>query len=245
MITSRNGEETDHNTEEAKAAALAAIDQAIATINPEEVEAKIRAAEEIQRLKATPSSDYIRAMRLDAGIPERYLEASFNAWSPEGKDQEEFKGEVNRWKAGPFRDGASAVFRGTHGAGKTWLACGLVSDALGKGLDAFYITAKAYTGKIKETYRKDARDTESGLLERFSGFDLLVVDEVGRQFETQSEHLYLFDLVNERYNCKRPTIFVTNLDGEEFKRFVGEAILDRLKEGGSTIITMNWASRRI
>jgi len=136
------------------------------------------------------------------------------------------------------------VFRGGVGTGKTWIACGLLVDALEKGYSGIYSTAKAYTGKVKETYRKDAREAESDVLARCSSVDLLVVDEIGRQFETANEHLYLFDLVNERYNRNKPTIFLTNLDGEEFKTFVGDAILDRLKEGGSVILGLNWPSRR-
>lgn len=245
MTVSRHGDTQDLSTENAKNRALAMIDAGIAEIDPVEQEARIKAHEDAEKARESWHLHTARENRKkEAGIPGRYLTASFLAWEPEGESQKTLHGEVQRWKAGPFRDGASVVLRGGVGTGKTWIACGLVADALDRGYSAIYSTAKAYTGKVKETYRRDAKEAESDVLGRFSGVDLLVLDEIGRQFETQNEHLYLFDLVNERYNKGKPTIFLTNLDGEEFKTFVGDAILDRLKEGGSVILSLNWPSRR-
>lgn len=245
MTVSRHGEEQNMNTEEAKNRAIAMIDEAIEGIDVAELDAKIKAHEDAEMAKESwHRHQAMNQRKIDAGIPERYLSASFASWVPEGEPQEKLRSEVQRWKSGPFRDGASAVLRGGVGTGKTWIACGLMADAIEKGYSAVYSTAKAYTGKVKETYRKDAKLAESDVLAHFSDVDLLVLDEIGRQFETHNEHLYLFDLVNERYNRGKPTIFLTNLDGDEFKEFVGDAILDRLKEGGSVILSLNWPSRR-
>jgi DNA replication protein DnaC len=73
---------------------------------------------------------------------------------------------------------------------------------------------------------------------------LLVLDEIGRQFDTETEKNYMFELINERYNRHKQTMLVSNLDTAEFKALVGTAITDRLKEGGGKVVVFNWPSLR-
>lgn len=189
-----------------------------------------------------------------AGIEERYFDATFAGWVPEDDARLKVAKSISDWFN--FLDSPaspSIVFQGAKGTGKTHLAIGCLIDRLREGKDGLFTLAKAYTGAIRESYRRDSPEPESKILARYSNVGLLVIDDIGRQFDTEAEKLYLFDLINERYNKRKPTLFTTNMavthqdpkETPEFQKYVGEAIMDRLRQGGGKFVTFNWPSLRV
>lgn len=186
-----------------------------------------------------------------AGVPLRYVEhaASIQHWEPENEYQASAREKLLTWMA-ELAAGSriSMALWGNHGTGKSHLACGVIRDRADAGLASRYITAKAYTGMIRESYRNDSPEPESAILARYSTVPLLVLDEIGREFGAETEKLYLFELINERYNRCLPTLFVTNMacskEQPEFQDFLGDAIMERLREGGGRFLRLNWKSRR-
>jgi len=75
-------------------------------------------------------------------------------------------------------------------------------------------------------------------------WDLLVLDEVGVQFGTETENLVLFRILNRRYEDMKPTILVSNVEIGKLTEFVGERVIDRLCEGGGGILEFTWESAR-
>lgn len=74
--------------------------------------------------------------------------------------------------------------------------------------------------------------------------DLLVIDEIGVQFGTETEKMILFDILNARYEQVKPSILISNLAIEELKTYIGERVLDRMWEGGGSILAFTWDSYR-
>ena len=74
--------------------------------------------------------------------------------------------------------------------------------------------------------------------------DLLILDEVGVQFGSDFERNTLFDVLNERYELRKPTIFLSNLGREDLAEFLGERVMDRLREDGATVVPFDWPSYR-
>ena len=54
----------------------------------------------------------------------------------------------------------------------------------------------------------------------------------------------LFDVLNDRYGEMRPTILLGNLTTTELETYLGERILDRLRELGSVTVPFAWPSHR-
>jgi DNA replication protein DnaC len=190
--------------------------------------------------------DKLRVQEINAaaGLPERYADACLKNFVSESVEQEKLLSELHAYAQGIDRnEEASMALIGPVGTGKTWIGCALVNEVLKFG-SAAYITAKRYTGLIRESYRNDSKMSELAILDRYAKKRLLVLDEIGRQFDTEAEKLYLFDLIDERYRNRLPTVFLSNLSPEEFRKFLGEAIVDRIREGGGKIKLLNWASRR-
>lgn len=74
--------------------------------------------------------------------------------------------------------------------------------------------------------------------------DLLILDEVGVQFGSDTEKLMLFDILNERYERRHPTILMSNLPRDEVSAYLGERVFDRLREDGGEFISFTWESHR-
>jgi DNA replication protein DnaC len=64
----------------------------------------------------------------------------------------------------------------------------------------------------------------------FRNYDILVVDEVGRQvnrFENEAD--LLFQIVDTRYQAGKSTVFATNIAGKKLGSCFNEATASRLK----------------
>jgi DNA replication protein DnaC len=96
---------------------------------------------------------------------------------------------------------------------------------------------------VKETWGGRSKRAEQEVLDRFSNVDLLVIDEIGVQFETKTEENILFEIINERHESMKATILISNLDYVGFKKIIGERLNDRLFEDWR-ILEFNWESYR-
>ena len=105
-----------------------------------------------------------------------------------------------------------------------------------------YTTAARMFRRIKDTY-KLGEETESQAIQAFASPSLLVLDEIGVSFGSDSELNYLFDIMNERYEQCLPTIIVSNVQPGELGQWVGDRVVDRLREC-SKLMVFNWESAR-
>ena len=71
-----------------------------------------------------------------------------------------------------------------------------------------------------------------------------MIDEIGKQFSTDSEKYAIFDIINARYNEMQPTILVSNMSIIDIEDFLGKPTLDRIKENGGQAILFDWESYR-
>ena len=74
--------------------------------------------------------------------------------------------------------------------------------------------------------------------------ELLILDEVGVQFGSETEKLMLFDVLNERYEKRKPCVLLSNLAIDDVKAFLGERVFDRLREDGGEAVAFDWESYR-
>ncbi|VFR32492.1 DNA replication protein DnaC [plant metagenome] len=97
---------------------------------------------------------------------------------------------------------------------------------------------------IKDTYRRDSKENEADAIARLVEPDLLVLDEVGVQFGSETEKMYLFEIINGRYEALKPTIVISNLAKDALTEYLGERVVDRLREGGGRMVIFDWPSYR-
>lgn len=181
-----------------------------------------------------------------AAIPPRFADRRLSNYQP--TCQEAAKAlQVAQQYADSFgqaiKTGRSLVFIGNVGAGKTHLAVGIAHDVMQQGYSALFASVMGAVRSVKETYgRKDL--TESQAIARLVEPDLLILDEVGVQFSSDTERLYLFEILNGRYENMRPTIVISNLDMAGIEDCLGQRVFDRLREGDGRAVTFAWDSYR-
>lgn len=213
-------------------------------------------ADEIKRLKAVAAEEAEQRhimetwhLRLGhAGIPERFHDrtlASFSADDAAQKAALEFAKEYADGFADALKSGRGAIFVGRPGTGKTHLACGIGLQVMkANRCRVLFKTVQRAIRSIKDTWVKGSEISESQAIAELVEPELLILDEVGVQFGSDFEKNTLFDVLNERYERRRPTIFLSNLTVEELTLFLGERIIDRLREDGGRVIRFTWESHR-
>lgn len=185
---------------------------------------------------------------MTAGIPERFQSRTlqnFLADTPKKQAALAFSKAFADGFDDEQKAGRSAIFLGMPGTGKTHLACGIGQQVMQKpGRHALFTSVLRAIRRIKETWSRDSQETESAAINAMVSPPLLILDEVGIQFGSETEKMMLFDILNERYERRRSTILISNLTLPEVKAYLGERIFDRLREDGGEVVTFDWESHR-
>lgn len=174
----------------------------------------------------------IRTRRLEARIPRRYREISFEQLA--GTDLVAFPEQIRlvRRFAGQIEEnldaGRGIWIMGDVGTGKTTLAM-LVSKA---ALDAARSVAIYSLPRLMNLIREAIEDEGGvvGFLDRLASVDLLHIDDVGAENRTDWALEQLYSIVNARYEDKRSIVMTTNLDPTELSEQIGARTVSRLLE---------------
>jgi DNA replication protein DnaC len=199
--------------------------------------------DEAQRMQRARIDRLLR----NAQIPPRFAHKGFDDFIVRTGAQKESL-QAARGYAATFErnlsEGRCAVFIGSVGTGKTHLAIAILKDIIASGHSGRYATTADLVREIRDTWRPEARLSESEVLEDLSEVDLLIVDEVGLSLGGEKEQIQLSDLTDARYRKMRPTIVITNLDRAGLEAAIGERSVDRLREGGGVVIVFSGESYR-
>lgn len=184
----------------------------------------------------------------NSGIPERFQRRSLNNFVADTPAQEAALVFATRYADG-FDDaldtGRSSLFIGKPGTGKTHLAIGIGLRVMHRDKrTVLFTTVMRAIRSVKDTWGRDSQCSETEAIEALVKPDLLILDEVGVQFGSETEKLIMFDVLNERYEKRRPTLLLSNLTIDEVKTYLGERVFDRLREDGGEAITFDWESYR-
>ncbi len=167
-----------------------------------------------------------------AAIPQRFIERTldtFKATTPEQQHAFRVATDFASNFEAHYKKGSWLVFSGLPGTGKSHLAAGILQAIMPAYLGK-YFTCMEVIQYIRSTWRKESEASEVDVLSEFASLPLLVIDEIGMQYGTESEQNHLFDVLDRRYRDMMPTILLTNQNKEGFRQYVGDRIYDRMTE---------------
>ncbi|THJ32393.1 AAA family ATPase [Lampropedia aestuarii] len=183
-----------------------------------------------------------------AGIPPRFRDRTISGYvatTPEQRAAVAFARDYAMNFEQVRDSGRCALFLGKPGTGKTHLATAIGLHAMRKHhAKVMFTTVLRAVRMVKDSWIKGSGVSESQVIQSMVEPDLLILDEVGVQFGSEFEKNILFDVFNERYELRKPTILLSNLTKDEVQSFVGERVMDRIKEDGGAVVAFTWDSHR-
>jgi DNA replication protein DnaC len=186
----------------------------------------------------------VSALRNASGVPERFRDANIAGFEATTDSQVRVVSIVARYvETFEPKSGMGLLLLGGCGSGKTLLACATVNALVEQGYSALYMRTSVAVDSVKATYAKTSTVTKSEAIARLVTPDLLVLDEVGMQLGTDHEALLLFEILNGRYEGRRSTVLISNLNAAEIDRSLGERLNDRLHET-CAFLAFDWPSYR-
>lgn len=213
-----------------------------------EDEQKQKEAEDDAAREAKRKDDMIRNSIKRSAIPSRFIAKTFDNYISDNKDNAQAL-NISKQYAKMFRSrletGGGLIFCGKPGTGKTHLSCAIANHVMRElRLSVLFTSVLKLTRQVKETYSRDSNKTEREAIDLFSVPSLLIIDEVGVQYGSDAEKQILFEVVNNRYEEMLPTILISNLTLKELKDFIGDRVIDRMREGGGALVSFDWNSHR-
>lgn len=139
----------------------------------------------------------------------------------------------------------NVIFIGKSGTGKTHLAISLGIEACKNGIRTRFTTGCGLANELIE-----ARDekTLSRIIRRYSGYGLLIIDELGYVPFSKEGAQLIFQILAERHE-RKPVIITTNMGFGDWTQIFGDAnmtaaLLDRITHKAH-IFSSTWESYRL
>ena len=150
---------------------------------------------------------------IGTGIGRRFLELSFDREPIVSLDRAVLRQvrAFTRSIEGNLEAGRGLWFDGPVGTGKTSLAILVAKAAKDAGRSYAVFPVPRLLAEIKRTFDRDATDSYMGFFRRLCTVDLLVLDDLGAEKQTEWVLEQLYSIVNERWQDRRSIVVTTNL----------------------------------
>lgn len=223
----------------------------VITFPPDPIQAhRMKEHEAMIRERLADRQRRIEAAARQAAVPPRYLGVDFSHFAAVTAEHEEVSAHCHVFAqcfGEVMASGANLVMIGPPGTGKTHLSCSILQNIIGQGFTGLFVTQSDLLKRIRASYEREAAQREEAVIESFRRPDLLVIDEIGVGIGNPATRTaQLHDVINNRYENRRPTVILSNLTEEQLRRYLGARLWDRLTDfsSGSNLIRMNWPSYR-
>lgn len=135
--------------------------------------------------------------------------------------------EFTKQYAETFNENSNSIFMfGKTGLGKTHLSLAIANSVLDKGYSVIYDSAINILRNIEREHF--SREHSSDMIDLVMNTDLLILDDLGTEYETPFYNATIYNIINSRLNSGKATIISTNLDLAGIKRRYDERVVSRI-----------------
>lgn len=135
------------------------------------------------------------------------------------------------------------LFHGSFGLGKSHLAKSIADGVIANGKHAIFISVPKLLRKIKSTYSNDSEINEDKIIQVLESVDLLVLDDLGAEKQTDWTAERIFDIIDTRQGMS--TVYTTNFTPEDLIQKVGERNFSRVVNRETTVIEIKGDNYRL
>ena len=195
-------------------------------------EEKLRQKRQFLRASMHKAADVVSAFLRDEGVAVPDIR-SFDDYVPKTDKQRFAKSVCERFANGflsrVYEGKASTgiCMIGSYGTGKTHLSTAILDVLRREDVPGIIVRVADLVDALNADPSKVAK--RIGALAKVS---CLVLDDIGASTLTDSEQKRIYQILDARLQAKLPTIFTSNLDGEDFARAINGRIVSRIE--GST-----------
>lgn len=186
----------------------------------------------------------MQKMFKNSGIKKLYINCSFENYKVSHIGQEKVLNSAKEYAKNFKNIFSNFIFSGKPGTGKNHLAAAIGNYLILHGKSVLMITIADLMSKIKKTFKNKNEYTEEYFLKKSSEVDLLIIDEIGIQKESNYEKIIIHQIIDRRSASKKSTGILSNLNINNLKILLGERIIDRMKLGKILCLNFNWNSYR-
>lgn len=174
-----------------------------------------------------------RASGINSVLPKRYRGVSFDR-PPVTEINQVVVGAIRGWIEeldANLDQGRGIWLMGDTGTGKTTLAMLISKEALKRNHTVAIYSMPKLLARIRATFDAEAgEESYVEFFERLCEVDLLHLDDLGAEKQTEWVLEQLYALVNERYERQKSIVVTTNLTQEELEQQIGPRTVSRLIE---------------
>ena len=167
-----------------------------------------------------------------AGIGKRFAEKDFSTFVSNPENESFFRRVVDyALRFEEFaKEGKGLLLIGSAGIGKTHLAVSALKQIAMQGNTVLFGSFVDIVQNIKSTFGKESTFSESDIIEKLAGIDVLVIDDLGKENISNYVKMIAYQVINRRYVDMKPTIITTNDTSTELEKKYDAATVSRLLE---------------
>lgn len=177
----------------------------------------------------------VEQLKKQSNMNSRFSSRTFDSFDPEGNkkayeicrryvEQEIYNEEKN-----------SLLICGTCGTGKTHLAAAIANRLLDSEVEVLFDTYSGHLNKLKAEFENESR--QKNYLNQLQNVEMLILDDVGKEKQTEWAQSVMFDIINTRYEGMRPMIITSNYGSKDLRQYFGDACYSRLVEMCNVAVT--------
>lgn len=126
------------------------------------------------------------------------------------------------------------LFMGPVATGKTHLAAAIANELISELYTVVFGNVTDIITLIKSSYGSQSELDETQLLKAITeDIDLLIIDDLGKEYATENTKMLLYQIINRLYENEKPVVITTNMTSETLAAKYGErgpAIVSRITE---------------